>query len=76
MSREDFYSEHTVRGRKAYVCQFCRQAIEKGAAHVSVSSRSAGDYHTHRAHLACHESATGQAAPAPRSQGQTEGASA
>lgn len=61
---EDFYSERTVRGRRDYRCAFCREPIAKGSHHVCVSSCSAGEFHTHRAHLDCHESATGQPAPA------------
>jgi hypothetical protein len=61
----DFYSERSGRGRREYRCQFCREAIAKGALHVCVSSGSAGQYHTHRAHTDCHEAASGQAAPAP-----------
>ncbi len=62
--RPDFYSEHTVRGRRDYRCQFCRQEIGKGVAHVSVSSSSSGLLRAHRAHVQCHENATGHPAPA------------
>ncbi len=63
--RSDFYSERTVRGRRQYRCQFCALAIAKASHHVCVSSCSTGKVHTHRAHLACHETATGQKAPPP-----------
>ena len=60
----EYYSEHTVRGRATYTCHFCRRAIERGALHVTVSMGRKGDRHFHRAHLECHEAATGQPAPA------------
>lgn len=63
----DFYSEHTVRGRREYRCQHCRDPIGKGSPHVAVSSCSGGVLHAHRAHIDCHETATGQPAPSPRS---------
>ncbi len=63
--KSDFYSERTVKGRRDYSCQMCLRTIAKGAAHVSVSSCNGGKYHAHRAHVDCHEAATGQTAPAP-----------
>ena len=64
--KENFYSERTVQGRREYKCQFCPKPIAKGEAHVCVSSRDAGKIHGHRAHLVCHDAATGQPAPLPR----------
>lgn len=61
----DFYSEHTVHGRRAYTCQFCPRPIEKGTLHVHVAHCTDGKVSGRRAHLECHEAATGQAAPAP-----------
>lgn len=64
MSGPDFYSEHTVRGRREYRCQHCRRAIAKGELHVNATKRSSGEISSWRAHRACHEAATGQPAPA------------
>jgi hypothetical protein len=63
----NFYSEHTVKGRRDYPCQFCGQRIAKGAAHVCATNCDAGRYVTVRSHLECHELATNQPAPQPRS---------
>lgn len=59
-THEAFYSEHVIKGRKPYVCTFCRAPIAKGEQHVSVSIGGDGGYHSHRAHLACHALATQQ----------------
>lgn len=64
MSRPDFYSESTVRGRREYRCAHCPKPIAKGELHVSVSRCSCGEFSDWRAHTACHETATGQPAPA------------
>lgn len=60
MSAIDFFSDRVVKGRGEYVCHHCRHAIPRGTTHVSVSSRSSGVYHTHRAHQDCHAAAMGR----------------
>ncbi len=67
----NFYSEHTVKGRRAYPCNFCRRGILAGALHVTVSSCDGGVMHAHRAHIECHEAATGQPAPARATKAST-----
>lgn len=60
----EYYSEQTVKGRRGYTCHGCRKPIDKGALHVCVSIGTGDKHHTHRAHIDCHEAATGQPAPA------------
>lgn len=60
-----FYSEHTVKGRRDYVCQFCGRGIAKGVLHVSATNNDGRTYVSTRAHVECYELATGHAAPAP-----------
>ena len=59
--RGDYYSEHVVMGRKAYVCGWCRREIARGEQHVTISASSAGTRWTKRAHLVCHEAAVERA---------------
>lgn len=58
----DHYSERVVRGRRDYVCTFCRRGIERGLQHVRISNCVGGDWRTCRAHLDCHATASGRAA--------------
>lgn len=66
----DFYSEHVVKGRRPYHCVHCRQSILMGERHVSVSSCSCGEFASHRAHIACHEVATGRPVEQPPLNGK------
>lgn len=66
----DFYSEHVVRGRRPHYCAHCRATILMGERHVQVSSCSCGSFSSHRAHVACHETATGR--PIDQDQGAKE----
>jgi hypothetical protein len=65
-SRADFFSDHTVRGRRDYRCTFCRKPIEKASLHVAVASCSGGVLSNYRAHADCYEQASGHQAPAPK----------
>lgn len=56
----DFYSERLVHGRRAYECTHCRRPLEKGAQHVALTFCACGRYSSHRAHVGCHEAASGQ----------------
>jgi hypothetical protein len=61
----NFYSEHSVKARQDYDCQFCGGLIARGLVHVSATNCDAGRYVTVRSHTECHELATGHAAPPP-----------
>lgn len=59
-----FYSERPVqKGRRDYVCNFCRKPIPSGVAHVCVSASDGerGGTWSVRAHAACLAHANGGA---------------
>ena len=68
--RGDYYSEHVVTGRKAYVCNFCRRALPVGARHVTISASQMGRRWNKRVHLECHNAVVERAPLAVVEAGQ------
>lgn len=65
-ARPDFFSVHTVAGRKDYRCALCPRPIAKKEQHVHVSACSAGRFWDNRYHLACYPEQLPALAPIPR----------
>jgi hypothetical protein len=53
-SASEYFSEHAVTGRKAYVCDSCRRPIALGERHMTIAGGIAGRRWNRREHLACY----------------------